>query len=90
MGGELLRCSELNTFTAVLMDLSLPDIDGFDLLDKLAFKATGLPILLMSGHSQAILDAACLYANSLGLRVLGRLCKPFSRAELYSALGLRA
>lgn len=87
-GLDLLTCPDLLQFQAILLDLSLPDIDGFDLMEKLAPLVPATPILLMSGHSRATVRAAELYAKGIGLSVCGYLCKPFSRGDLYLALGI--
>ena len=87
-GMDLLKCADRFGFHTILLDLSLPDIDGFDLMEKLAAQSTGLPVLLMSGHDTAVLNAAQLYGNGLGLNVRGALSKPFTQTNLIAALGL--
>jgi two-component system C4-dicarboxylate transport response regulator DctD len=88
LGADLLTCPHLMQFNTLVLDLSLPDIDGFDLMDRLAAMALPGSLLLMSGHSQAALHASLLYGNGIGLQVKGILCKPFSRDELCMALGM--
>jgi len=89
-GLEFLKSADRLTFHTILLDLSLPDIDGFDLMEKLAAQGTELSVLLMSGHNEAVLSSGKLYGNGLGLNVRGVLCKPFTKAELLAALGLAA
>jgi FixJ family two-component response regulator len=72
------------------LDLSLPDVDGFELMDQLAAQRVGMSLVLMSGHSLATVRAAKIYGNGIGLKVRGALTKPFSRTELFAALGLSA
>jgi FixJ family two-component response regulator len=86
-GADLLKSPHLMRFTTLVLDLSLPDIDGFDLMDRLAAVAQPGALLLMSGHSQAALRASLLYGNGIGLQVKGALCKPFSGDELCMTLG---
>jgi FixJ family two-component response regulator len=50
LGQHLLKSKNLKNFKAVIMDLSLPDIDGFDLMEQLAVDNKGLAVVLMSGH----------------------------------------
>ena len=88
LGAELLQCAHLRAFKAILLDLSLPDIDGFDLMDKLAEDSIGMSVVLMSGHDLATLRGAKLYGNGIGLNMRGALTKPFTRDELLAALGL--
>jgi CheY-like chemotaxis protein len=83
-----LKSPNLQWFKAVILDLSLPDIDGFELMNTLAADAEGMPMVLMSGHDLAVVRAAKIYGNGLGLRVRGALTKPFTRDQLFAALGL--
>jgi FixJ family two-component response regulator len=89
-GRELLKSANLLAFKGVILDLSLPDMDGFDLLGQLAEKTVGVPIVLMSGHDIATLSAAHMYGEAHGLKMLGALQKPFMRRDLLSILGLSA
>lgn len=88
LGAELLRSANLPKFNSIILDLSLPDIDGFDLLGELAAKSVATSILLISSHDNAILSAARTYGGALGLEMLAAISKPFTRGDLLSALGL--
>jgi DNA-binding response OmpR family regulator len=88
LGFDLLQCADLLRFKTIVLDLSLPDIDGFDLMDKLAADTIGMSIVLMSGHDAATLRGASIYANGIGLNVRGALTKPFTKGELFAALGI--
>lgn len=90
LGSDLLKSPNLPHFQTILLDLSLPDIDGFDLMQQLATRYIGLSILIISGHADATLRAAQMHANGVGLNVRGVLCKPFSKEDLLSLLGLAA
>lgn len=90
LGYPLLKSKNLKNFKAVIMDLSLPDIDGFDLMEQLAVDNKGLSVVLMSGHQPAVVRAASLYADGVGLNVLAALNKPFTMERLLSSLGLDA
>jgi CheY-like chemotaxis protein len=87
-GQDLLASPDLLKFKAIILDLSLPDMDGFEIMDRLADEALGVSLVLMSGHEMATVRAAELYGNGIGLRVDTVLRKPFTRAELLLALGL--
>jgi DNA-binding response OmpR family regulator len=87
-GADLLKSANLRKFKAIVLDLSLPDIDGFVLMDRLAADAVSVCLLLMSGHDLAIVRAAKIYGNGIGLNMRGALTKPFAREELFAALGL--
>ena len=88
LGEDLLKSDDLPNFKAVILDLSLPDICGFDLMDKLAADRLESAILLMSGHDIVTVRAAKIYGNGIGLNVRGAITKPFTQAELFAALGL--
>jgi two-component system OmpR family response regulator len=88
LGSDLLKSVNLLNFRLIILDLSLPDIDGFDLMDKLASKYIGMSLVLASGHDQAVVRAATIYGNGLGLKICAGLTKPFSRDELFAAVGL--
>ena len=87
LGAELLQSANLLKFKSIILDLSLPDIDGFDLMDKLAQKCAGMSIVLISGHDDVILRAARIYGEARGLNMLATLGKPFTRGDLLSVLG---
>jgi FixJ family two-component response regulator len=89
-GLDFLKNSNLMRFKSIVLDLSLPDIDGFDLMKDMALKARGMPVVLMSGHDISVVHAAKIYGNAIGLNVCAALTKPFTRDELFCAVGLRA
>ncbi len=90
LGAELFDSPNLMDFEAIVLDLTLPDMGGFDVMDKLADMSSSSSILVTSGHDPATLAAAKIYGRGIGLKVRGVLTKPFSRAELLAALGLPA
>ena len=87
-GLDLLKSPDLLKFNAIILDLSLPDIDGFEIMEHLADKTGGMSVLLMSGHNLGTLRAAKIYGNGVGLKIRGVLTKPFTKYELFTALGL--
>jgi DNA-binding response OmpR family regulator len=89
-GFSFLKSSSLQDYETAILDLSLPDIDGFDLIKQLADTAPHLDLLLISGRGNATLDSARLVAEGLGHTVLATLNKPFSGQELCMALKLDA
>ena len=86
LGVALLASPDLRAFTHLILDLSLPDIDGFELMEILAPRIPATPIVLITGHAHAIARAAELYACSIGLQISGVLVKPFSADMLNAAL----
>ena len=65
----------------VLVDLSMPGLDGRDVVRKLHELHRGLPIVLMSGHAE---DHLAEVAREL--RVAGHIAKPFKPTELERVL----
>jgi CheY-like chemotaxis protein len=87
-GLDLLKSANLPRFKTIILDLSLPDIDGIELMTKLATGPNSSAVLLISGHNPSVVRAAKLYGREIGLTMRGALSKPFSRADLFAALGL--
>jgi len=80
-GGEALWLSAENTYDAVVLDLMLPDVDGFEVCRKLREAGRWSPVLMLTAR------------DSVGDRVRGLdagaddyLTKPFSFAELLARL----
>jgi two-component system C4-dicarboxylate transport response regulator DctD len=87
-GFALLKSDALPTLKTIVMDLSLPDMDGFDLMQKLAERVPDVELVVMTGRGNATLESARMVAEGLGFRVAGALNKPFSHLELSLALKL--
>ena len=51
-GGEALDLVRARSFDAVLLDLSLPDRSGLDVLRRMRSERAGLPVLIVSSHSE--------------------------------------
>ena len=65
------------SYDVILLDIMLPDIDGYEVLQQLQQSDVETPVILQSGiinRDQAVLG--------LGLGVTDYLIKPFSRAEI--------
>jgi FixJ family two-component response regulator len=87
-GTALLKSSALNKFNTIILDLSIPDAEGFHIMDKLVVKNITASIVLISGHDHAILMAAKAYGEGVGLNMCGALRKPFTQQNLFVTLGL--
>jgi PAS domain S-box-containing protein len=81
-GVELVRRAQ-QPFVAVLMDLTMPKLDGVAALQELRRLAPKVPVILMSGYDEQ--DAV---ARSAGSGLAGFLQKPFTAQTLSNALSL--
>jgi EAL domain-containing protein (putative c-di-GMP-specific phosphodiesterase class I)/CheY-like chemotaxis protein len=70
----------------VVLDLQLPDDDGVSVLRYLADTEIRPGILLVTGMDERTMAAAEHYGLSRGLRILGKLQKPFAPKELQQQL----
>lgn len=71
-------------FDAVVTDIIMPDVDGFELIDEIKRVQPNARILAISGGGKLYSAAACLQAaEQSGTQVL---LKPFGPAELMQAL----
>ena len=73
-------------FAALILDLSMPDVDGFELIYQLADSSPVEPLLIMSSLPANIIDVAKVICQSLQMPVLGVLTKPFATDELQQVL----
>jgi len=65
-----------------LIDIRMPRMDGIALLEQIAARRPGWPVVVMSGHADAGLAAS---AAKLG--AVDFLVKPFRETTLHAALG---
>jgi EAL domain-containing protein (putative c-di-GMP-specific phosphodiesterase class I)/CheY-like chemotaxis protein len=70
----------------ILLDLMMPNTDGINLLKLLSQQQCKVPIVLMSGVGERVLETAERLAQTLGLSIAGHLNKPFRLKELQSML----
>ncbi len=70
----------------LILDLAMPDVDGVDVLTRLAKLTTAPAIVLISGHGEGVLRAAARAAEATGLHVLGVLTKPVDPDRLLEVL----
>ncbi|MEO8525254.1 MAG: response regulator [Caldimonas sp.] len=72
--------------THVAIDLSMPEIDGIEVLRRLASTGCRARVIISSGAGAGEIDAALHEAQALGLRTAGALSKPFSVKSLRTLL----
>lgn len=70
----------------IVLDLSLPDTDGIELLRFLGTTKCRAQILIISGFDSRVLETAGRLGSALGLRIAGTLTKPIRIADLRTAI----
>jgi EAL domain-containing protein (putative c-di-GMP-specific phosphodiesterase class I) len=70
----------------VVLDLSLGLVDGIEMMGALGARHKGLPLILVSGADQALIESAGRIAEMHKLRVLGTFSKPVSLDVLRAAM----
>ena len=73
-------------FDVVILDLWMPEVDGVELIRRLAARGSQARLVLVSGFDRRVLESARQLAVSHGLRVAGALGKPLRLAELTDVL----
>lgn len=73
-------------FDLVVLDLSLGLVDGIEVMSALGARRKGLPLILVSGADQSLIDSAGRIAELHKLRVLGTFAKPVSLDVLRAAM----
>lgn len=78
-GREGLKALETGQFDLVLLDLDLPDIDGFAVLERLRSRGDTTPVIIVSGHDEEYNQLV-----GLGSGADDYITKPFSMPLLLS------
>lgn len=81
-----IELSMIGSKDILFTDLSMPGIDGIELLRRLASAQVPSELVLMSGTDAKVLHAAHLLAIEHGLHVLGKLTKPFRGRDVRALL----
>src|SRR5271166_3988277 len=81
LGEDGLEIGKLYDYDIIILDLMLPDIDGYEVLRRLRAARVSTPILILSGLSE--LDNKI---KGLGFGADDYLTKPFDRRELVARI----
>ncbi|MBU3688338.1 MAG: hypothetical protein B7C54_07370 [Acidimicrobiales bacterium mtb01] len=73
-------------FDLVVLDLSLGELDGIEVMSRLGATHRGLPVILVSGADETLITTAGRIAEMHRLRVIATFAKPFSLDLLRSAM----
>ena len=80
-GEDGLELAELYEYQVMILDLSLPDMRGDEVLQNLRRKNANLPVLILSGETEVEKRLSCLEAGADDY-----LVKPFNLKELVARL----
>ena len=81
MGEDGVEHSKVYEYDMVLLDLSLPDISGFDVLKQLRMGRINTPVMILSGNPD--IEAK---VRTLGYGADDYLTKPFNKDELIARI----
>ncbi|MDG2991786.1 EAL domain-containing response regulator [Candidatus Synechococcus calcipolaris G9] len=84
--GEFFKLFDTWQPTHIALDLVMPEMDGVQVMGRLAGLNCQAKIIITSGVGGRILDAAGRSAAEHGLNIVGVLAKPFSPANLRELL----
>ncbi len=76
-GEEAVELAKDDHYDIILLDIMLPDIDGYEVLRRLQAAGVQTPVLIQSG----VIGSGEM-ENGLGFGIKDYLVKPFSRSEL--------
>lgn len=76
----------LEQFDVLVLDLSMPGLDGIEIIHYLKNLAHKPQLILMTGFEQSVLEGARKLADQLQIPVLGTLSKPFQVADVRTML----
>lgn len=72
--------------THIVLDLIMPDMDGVEVMERLAHQNCRASIIITSGVGGRVLDAATRTGREQGLNIAGTLAKPFTAKRLREVL----
>jgi two-component system, chemotaxis family, chemotaxis protein CheY len=68
------------------LDISMPDADGFEMIDELVNLDCQSKVIIISGHDEAIMKSAETYGKAKGLNILQTMRKPIEVEALEELL----
>ncbi|HET8555591.1 MAG TPA: EAL domain-containing response regulator [Rhodanobacteraceae bacterium] len=76
------------TADVILVDLDLPHMDGIEFIGRVARDGLANAVIVLTALDPALLNTVRIMARASGMRVLGTVEKPLTRAKLTEALDL--
>lgn len=86
-GLELLARLDENP-DAIVLDMTMPGLDGFEVIEILAARGYAGRLIIASGFFSDVVHMAEVLARSKKLNLVGKLAKPFLAAQLKELLAL--
>lgn len=80
--------AETGSVDLLVLDITMPDYDGIELLRDLAAKGIYLRVALISGWNEDILSGAGTLASGLGHQLIGAYTKPTRVAKILDEAGI--
>lgn len=78
----LTRARKTQRFLAVVLDLAMPDMDAFELLNTLPDDNSMEPVVIASSMPATVIVAAHTICRVKGIQVLGAFSKPLQQGDL--------
>lgn len=83
-GAQALKFLENNTTDLILLDINMPEMDGFQVMEKIRAdeKSSNIPIIFLTADNDAETESKCLEAGALDF-----IAKPFVPGVMRSRIG---
>jgi RNA polymerase sigma factor (sigma-70 family) len=78
---DFIRCRNLEAPACLILDVSMPDLNGLELQEYLADQGSSLPIVFITGHGTVPMSVKAMKAGAVDF-----LQKPFSDTDLLNAI----
>jgi DNA-binding NtrC family response regulator len=75
-----------HSYEVITLDISMPDADGFEIIDELVKIGCQSKILIISGHDEALMKNAETLAQAKGLNIFATMRKPIEVNEFEEVL----